>query len=698
MGSRRGTALAFAATMALAGFLLFQVQLVLAKLILPWFGGSASTWIVCLLFFQVALLAGYAYAYGASLTLPVPRQVHVQLALLLGSLLLLPITPSEAWKPEGVGNPTWRILALLTAAVGVPYLALAATTPLLSRWLARIAPDLDPARFFAASNLGSFAGLLSYPFVFERALSSGAQTQWWSGAFALYAALFAVCGTLTISLGKNHADDARSRPALVTSGDPVRAWVGLSALGSILLLATSNAVTQWSAVVPFLWTVPLSLYLLTFVIAFGRRRVYHRAAFSGAFLLLAGTAFLLWRSEVLPTLLTQVLLPMATLLVGCMVCHGELARLQPEPARLPGFYLAVGAGGAVGGLVVALLAPLVLDDYFEHPLVLLAIAVVAFVLLRRDATASGARWITPLPYVAGLLFLGGFAADVRQQFGLERLLVERTRNFYGVVKVVREQPDDPLQSSLSLQQAGVDQGGQYQHPRRRAELVCAFDAASALGLALAHHAKRRTGNPQAPLRIGIVGLGAGMIAGLGRTGDTIRYYELNPAVLDLAGRHFTFLKDSKAKTDVLLGDGRLVLEQQLKASDAQAFDVLVLNAFRGAAPPMHLMTKEAFDIYLGHLAADGILAVNFEVEILEMAPLHRGLAKQFGIDVRWFETRESEGCEGAISWALYTKDKSFFEVPRVRRLISRWRDRGQSEVVWTDTDSNLMSIINWRWD
>jgi len=244
-------------------------------------------------------------------------------------------------------------------------------------------------------------------------------------------------------------------------------------------------------------------------------------------------------------------------------------------------------------------------------------------------------------------------------------------------------------------QAGAEQSEQFQAPERRMELTCAYNDASGVGLALAHNARRRSG---APLKVGIVGLGAGMITALGREGDRIRYYELNPAMLDLAKRHFTFLRDGKAHTEVVLGDGRLVLERELAAQGSQAFDVLVLNAFRGAAPPMHLMTKEAFDIYLGHLAEDGILAVNFELDTFEMAPLHRGMARKFATTVRWFETRDSESCDGAISWALYSKDKAFFEVPAVKKAISAWRDRRRTELVWTDTDNNLMSIINWGWD
>jgi hypothetical protein len=689
----------FGATMALAGFLLFQVQPLLAKYLLPWFGGSASTWLVCLLFFQLALLVGYAHAYAITLPIPVSRQVQVQLAILAASLLLLPITPADSWKPQDVSNPTWRIVALLAMCVGLPYVALAATTPLLSRWLATIEPSLDPARFFAASNLGSFAGLLSYPFAFERLLSSQQQTRWWSWAYVLYAALFAACGLITMR--RVASEEKAAKPGLgaeVGTGDPSWAWIALSALGSALLLATTNAITQWSAVVPFLWIVPLGLYLLTFVIAFGQQRIYRRPLFAVAFLLLAGTTFFPAPPDATAEFLLQLALQAATLFAGCMICHSELVKLQPAPARLPKFYLAVAAGGALGGAFVTLVAPLGFSDYFEHPLVLCVIAAVAVLLVLRDAKSNRVRRLAPVAAsLAALYFLGGLGVGIRRELVPERVLVERVRNFYGVVKVLREVDEDTKQSSLVMQQAGVDQGAQYQSPQRRMEPACGFDRASALGLAVAHNARRRAGGPSAPLRIGVVGLGAGMIAAHGRPGDTMRYYELNPGVLDLVDRHFTFVKDGKAKTDVLLGDGRLVLERQLQAGDVQGFDILVLNAFRGASPPLHLMTKEAFDIYLAHLAADGILAVNFEFEMFEMAPLHRGMGKRFGMDVRWFDPKGGDGCEGAISWALYTKDKAFFEAPPVKAAISTWRDGSRRpDLVWTDSDSNLMSIINWR--
>ena len=493
----------------------------------------------------------------------------------------------------------------------------------------------------------------------------------------------------------------RLRPSLAAAGDngdPLLPWIALSALGSALLLATTNAITQWSAVVPFLWIVPLSLYLLTFVIAFGQQRLYRRLPFVAAFLLLAGTTFLPAPPESTPEFLSQLALQAATLFAGCMICHGEIVRLQPAPARLPKFYLAIAAGGALGGALVTLVAPLAFSDYFEHPLVLCLIAALAVTLVLRQTGAHRVRWLAPVAAsLAALYFLGGLGVGVWRELVPERALVERVRNFYGVVKVLREVDEDTRQSSLVMQQAGVDQGAQYQSPERRMEPACGFDKASALGLAVAHNARRRAGGPTAPVRIGVVGLGAGMIAAHGRAGDVMRYYELNPAVLDLVDRRFTFLKEGKARTDVLLGDGRLVLERQLRAGEAQGFDILVLNAFRGASPPMHLMTKEAFDIYLAHLATDGILAVNFEFEMFEMAPLHRGMARRFGMDVRWFDPKGGDGCEGAISWALYTRDKAFFEAPPVKAAASRWRDRGsRPDLVWTDSDSNLMSIINWR--
>lgn len=700
MASRRTVTLVFATTMALAGFLLFQVQPVLAKFILPWFGGSATTWIVCMLFFQVALLAGYLHAYGVTLPFSIATQTKVQIAIVVLSLLLLPITPSDLWKPDDPSNPTWRIIALLTVSVGLPYAVLATTSPLLSRWLAHIDVSIDPARFFAASNLGSFVGLLTYPFIFERLLSSPQQTMLWSIAYVVYAALFAGCAWIAWRAAGADREDINIASALLKSGadDRTGLWIFYSMLGSVLLLATTNAITQWSAVVPFLWIAPLSLYLLTFVIAFGGQRIYRRGPFVAIFLVLA--AIIAWSGYPQDSieLLQQLVIQCGAVFFGCMICHAEMVRLRPEPKRLPKFYLAISVGGALGGIIVALIAPFVFRDYFEHPLVLAIIGITGLYLVLREprpdaGAAQRSPWLRPAAIFSVVFLLVGLGGGISKEISRLDELVERVRNFYGVVKIVKEDEDEPQEYGLVMEQGGVDQGSQYQLASRKMQPLCAFDENAGIGLAIANHAKRRA-DPNAPLRIGIVGMGVGMIAALGREGDTIRYYEINPSVAELASKYFTFIKDGKAKVDVLLGDGRLVLERQLKDNQPQQFDILVIDAFRGASPPTHLMTKEAFDIYLKHMADNAILAINFEIDTFEMAPLHRAKARLFNLNLAWFETPLTATCQEPISWALYTRDNGLFNHERVKPKISPWRDDGKSELVWTDSSSNLMSIIN----
>jgi hypothetical protein len=695
MASARFTIFVFAATMGLAGFLLFQVQPVMAKYILPWFGGSATTWIVCMLFFQVALLLGYAYAYGVTSRFSVTTQARVQIALLFLVLFLLPITPADSSKPLDSTNPIGRIIFLLTVNAGVPYVALATTSPLLQRWLARIEPDIRVSRLFAVSNFGSFLGLLTYPFVFERLISSVEQTRLWSYAFFAYAILFSVCAAMTVGRAKEGAEE----PVAAVAAGPADgtgsflAWACYPALGSILLLATTNRITEWSAVVPFLWIAPLSVYLLTFVISFGHRKLYDRALYSIAFLALSTLTFCLAQPDSLGDLALQIGIQCAILFAGCMICHAETVRRQPEARRLPSFYLAIAVGGAIGGVIVALIAPLVFTDYWEHLVVIVAIGAVAYQLNLRTG-AESRSWARPAVHAASGLFAIGLVFALYGEAEKGRNVVERVRNFYGVVKIVKTEDDDPAQVYLAMEQAGIEQGSQFLVPERRNVLTCAYNKLSGLSRALAYHRKRRDGTGGA-LRIGIIGLGAGMIAAYGKPGDYVRYYELNPAVADLANRHFTFLKDSEARIDVLLGDGRILLERESRGGQSQHFDILIIDAFRGASPPMHLLTQEAFEVYLRHLEPDGILAINSEFDIFEMAPLHRGLAAQVGLGVHWTRTPADDDCDDPADWVLYTRDQTFWAVPEVKTSIAAWSDGSTSQLLWTDSNSSLMSILNW---
>jgi hypothetical protein len=699
MKSRLAVILLFSATMGLAGFLLFQVQPMLAKFILPWFGGSATTWTVCMLFFQCALLLGYAYAYALTRPLTLRTQAYVQIAILaLAAILFLPITPSDALKPTDSRDPVWRILYLLSAYVGMPYAVLSTTSPLLQRWLGHLDPKLLASRFFAISNFGSFLGLLSYPFIFERYITTLEQTKIWSYAFIVYALIFALCALLVARSPSGAETDLApeaAAPRPEGKGDFWR-WLVYAALGSVLLLATTNEISQWSAVVPFLWVLPLSLYLLTFVIVFGHPSAYRRLPYLVAFVALAALAQFLARPESSGDLMLQLGLQCATLFAGCMICHGEMASLQPQARDLPRFYMAVALGGALGGAFVTLLAPLIFRDFYEHPLVVAVIAGLGFWLERRALTLKGeGRRLALLAALA--MFCVGVAREAYGEITNEGSIVARIRNFYGVVQVYRTDEDSPGDFSLAMQQAGVDQGSQYVDPKKRNLPSCGYNEDSGVGLAMRFAKKRREGDGKGPLKVGIIGLGVGMVASHGEKGDVLRYYELNPAVTKLTLRDFTFLQDGPARIEVVPGDGRISLEREAKIG-SQKFDILIIDAFRGASPPMHLMTREAFDIYMKHLEPDGILAINFELDTFEMAPLHRGMAKVEGLDVNWFETEgDDPDCDDASSWALYTRDHDFWKVPDVADGISDWRDNAETRLVWTDNNANLMSIINWGW-
>jgi len=352
----------------------------------------------------------------------------------------------------------------------------------------------------------------------------------------------------------------------------------------------------------------------------------------------------------------------------------------------------VALGGALGGAFVTLVAPLIFRDFYEHPLVIAVIACLGLWLERGAFAPKGARFHRYAMLVVIAMFGVGVGREAYSQITNEGSIVARIRNFYGVVQVYRSDEDDPGEYSLAMQQAGVDQGSQYVDPAKRRLPSCGYNQDSGVGLAMRFQKKRREGKP---LKVGIIGLGVGMVASHGQPGDVLRYYELNPAVTKLTLRHFTLLQDGPAKIEVVPGDGRISLEREAKAG-SQKFDLLIIDAFRGASPPMHLMTREAFDIYLKHLEPDGILAINFELDTFEMAPLHRGMAKAVGLDVNWFETDgDAPDCDDASSWALYSRDQDLWKVPDVEEGVSDWRDNSDTRLVWTDNDANLMSIIHW---
>jgi len=667
----------YATAIFLGAFLLFLVQPIIAKQILPWFGGSAAVWATCMVFFQVVLLIGYTYADLTTRRLAPKRQAALHVAMLALSLLVLPITPDAAWKPRGDENPSWRILGLLALTVGLPYLLLSTTSPLLQAWFARRFRHAAPYRLFALSNLASLVALLAYPVLVEPWVTTRVQSVVWSGMYALFALL---CGSVAISSAWRAESVTASAAGHADAGSPDAPpdalqrfiWLALAGMASFLLLAVTNHICQNLASLPFLWILPLSLYLATFILCFEHPRWYQRMVF----LPLAALALpaMAWHATSLD-LKVVVPLYLAGLFVCCMFCHGELTLLKPPPRYLTTYYLMISLGGAVGGLLVGLAAPYLLPGYFE-----LAIGLVVCALLLLSRTVRIAWWAA----LASVAVIGvtawGAGMAVEYQITSARVMM---RNFYSAVLT----RDDPTPVPFrSLVHGGIIHGGQLLDSELRFRPSSYFGPSSGYGRLFASL-------PDRPRRVGVIGLGAGSLVAHGRKGDTFRFYEINPQVVELAKREFTFLTESPATVEVVLGDGRLSLERE----PSQRFDVIAMDAFSGDSIPMHLLTREAMAIYVRHLVAGGVLAFQATNRFIDIAPVVAGLAEEHGLTAVLISDTPQDTA-GANYWLsatdqiLVTSDRRLLDSAPIREAGKVLSARPGFRI-WTDDYNNLLLIL-----
>lgn len=689
----------YAATIFLSAFLLFQVQPLVAKAILPWFGGSPGVWNVCLLFFQGVLLAGYAYAHVLARRMPIRRQVAVHggllalvVAVLAGQALWLgaPAGVAAAFKPTDGAAPEARILLLLATSVGLPYFALSTTGPLLQSWWARARPG-SVYRLYAVSNAGSLLGLLAYPFLLEPLLVLRSQQFVWSALFAFFAGGCLAAGWLAL----RGAARAPEEPAMAPAGEegespsPSRyaLWIGLSATGSLLLLATTNQLCQEVAVVPFLWVVPLAVYLVTFILCFESDRWYRRGVFIPALVVVTLLACFALYLGTLLSLLGQVLIYAALLFVGLMVCHGELARARPASRHLTGFYLATSAGGALGGVFVNFAAPLIFRHYWELHAAIVACWVFALAALISDGRSMlyGPHRRLTRPALAaafGLLLL-----PVLAHLGvpLEGTLALR-RSFYGVVRVERFE-----NRGYGLTHGRIVHGLQVTDGDLRREPTSYYGRSSGVGLAIENHPRRAAG----PLRIGVIGLGIGTLASYGRAGDLLRFYEINPDVIRLArgdGGYFHYLSDTPATVEIVPGDARLSLERELREGHPQRFDVLVLDAFSSDAIPAHLLTREAFTSYLAHLAPDGLLLAHVSNRFLELGPVVSRLANELSLTAEQVlvEVPKDDTVASSSNWVVMARDPVLLQAPALAREARKIDAPGP---LWTDAYAPLLTAL-----
>jgi hypothetical protein len=672
----------FAGSILAGAFLLFQVQPLICKLILPWFGGGSAVWTTCMLFFQSILFFGYAYAHWASRG-PARRHCLVHVVLIVAALACLPIAPDPRWRPRPGSDPTWQILGLLLLCVGLPYGLLASTGPLVQSWFARAYPGRSPYRLYALSNFGSLAALISYPFFFEPRFNLGTQVGLWSSMFWAYAAL---CATCAVGVARAHrrvvaapvSDAGESSPSWWRRAS----WVGLPACASVALLATTNHVCQDVAPMPFLWVAPLALYLLTFIICFDHERWYHRGAFCALAVLSIGTVSACeWFGEtVIPVpfgMVGRLVLYFTAMFLMAMVCHGELVRGRPGPRLLTAFYLSIAAGGAIGGLFVGLAAPTLFTTYVEWPIALVLCYVVAAATLVVLARRGNERRLIAAAALIGLPLI--VLAHLERETPLAV-----SRNFFGVVSVWDVDPDDPATHRFAMLVDGVTHGRQFADPNRRRLPVSYYGPDSGIGHAFAYLRGRGDG-----LRVGMVGLGIGTLAAYAEAGDTVRFYEINPAVRRMAETYFTYLSDCPAPVEIVMGDARISLEQE----PDQQYDLLVLDAFSGHAIPAHLLTREAVQIYTRHLKPNGVLAFHVTNQFLDLSPVVQQLADNFGFRSVLVQSNDDfERLTIGSNWMLLSRDAGLSRSIPAEQLGPSPSARPDVPL-WTDSHNDLFSII-----
>lgn len=666
----------YGATIFLGAFLLFLVQPIVAKQILPWFGGSSAVWTTCMVFFQCALLLGYAYAHWTTRWLAPRRQAVLHALLLLVSLFALPIIPDAAWKPAGDAAPISRILGLLTMTIGLPYLLLAATGPLVQAWFARVYPTGTVYRLFALSNLASLSALLAYPPLIEPSLSVRGQTFIWSGLYLVFVLSCAATALQGWRAGPAAAITAPDGPSDDAPTAGRRAlWLLLAALGSAMLLAVTNHITQNIASVPFLWLLPLTIYLVTFILCFEGRGWYSRPLVLGPLaIVLVAMAWGLSAGGGLLHVKAAIPLYCLGLFLCCMFYHGELSRLKPSPRHLTGFYLMLALGGAVGGLAVGVAAPLTLHAFYELGIGIVITGAVAVFLLR-----GGSRWASVAAMVVTIAAGSFVYRYVDMTVGDARLL---TRSFYGALKVKDSPGTDGSDPIRRLRHGMITHGSQFLSADKRLEPTSYYGRFSGVGIAIRYHRP-------AKVRVAVVGLGAGTVAAFAGDGDLVRFYEIDPGVVRIAETEFTYLADARSRGAVIedvLGDARLNLEREAPGG----FDVVVVDAFSGDSIPVHLITREALAVYARHLKPGGIVAFHVTNRYLDLAPVVKQIAAAYGAEASLLMHTPSEPGLEPTDWVLVSGNQAFNElVAKVATPITV-PDRLR---LWTDASNNLLQTM-----
>ena len=722
----------------LSALLMFWSQPLVGKMILPLLGGTPMVWTTCMVFFQALLLAGYGYVHF-SLKLGVKRQAILHVLLLAVSLIALPLGFDAArWEPPASDNPMGWLFLLLAASAGAPFFMLSATAPMLQAWFARTDHPAagDPYFLYVTSNLGSLIGLLGFPTVAEVFLTVPGQTATWSVLYVLLVAGIALASL--VALGARESSTAKSAPKPAAHafiiGRPAAAlrlrWVLLAFVPSSLFIGLTTYITTDIAAVPLLWILPLAGYLLTFIIAFMRKPVigHDHAILLQPYFVLPVVVLFFWGSGHGSATFFTIALHFFAFFVTALVCHGELARTRPDPEHLTEFYFLLSFGGVLGGIFNAILAPVAFTSLVEYPLVLLlalflrpgagaesvprlapkdlvlpgaVLAVLLFSLWRfpdtfADADSSTQTTIGIIlaliaaaaakrPWRIGLIASAILLAQALFPIGGRTDALKEERNFFGVIRVTQEEKP-PM---MTMYHGTTNHGAQSLEPAKRLTPQTYYFPGSPITQAFRFPVAARPG-----AKLSVLGLGTGALACLARPGQTFTYYEIDPAVERMARDTtlFTFLRDCPPEIKVVLGDGRLTLQRIPDASQ----DLLVMDAFTSDAVPVHLLTREALDMYMTKLKEDGVLVYHISNRYLDLKPVLAGLGADAGLETFLQEYDAPPNTPSAFgsTWVVMARPGPSAEHIRADGRWTALKPTAETRL-WTDNYSNIFTALKW---
>ena len=706
--TRKSVMSPFAIAIFTSAFLVFEIQPIIAKVILPIYGGTPSVWTTCVLFFQIGLLIGYIYSHYLVKNTPIKNQVIIHSCLLIISLIIIPLIFDKPEKtqtlPQSLG-----IIQSLVSTVGVPFIILSASAPLFQHWFGILNPKKSPYRLYALSNMGSLLGLLSYPFIIEPLFSLSTQLETWTAGYLLFFILSLWCQwkVINFSLTKNFYklnNENHKRNVSQTSSinftDRI-IWVFLSSGGSIILLAVTNKMCQDIAALPFLWVVPLCLYLLTFILCFEKDKWYQRNIWFIFLMFSIGLCAYVLNNEFdenqIP-IAFQIFIYCAALFGCCMIFHGELVRRKPSTDKLTIFYIYIALGGALGGLFVNFIAPMVFSGFWELHISLVLVCTLALLILFKHNQSGYRVHFLRINFYAGKRYLS-FIGTIGLFFllyvlknnitSMKRPSIFSTRSFLGVLHVFEYQKGTNNHFRI-LKHGRTGHGVQWVSETNKNQPTAYYGNCSGAALTINQFPSKNS-----KLKIGAIGMGIGTIAAYGQKNDSIRFYEINQDVNQIAKDYFSYIKNSKANIEVAIGDARQTLENELLTPGPRQYDIMLVDAFNGDAIPTHLLTKEASDLYWKHLHKDGILAFHITNKQFDLSDIIRQLAihaNKKAIPI--IDDGECDEYSVENYWILITENEVFINNSEVQKVDSEWVNEVKP-IIWTDDFNNLFEIVKW---